>query len=213
MSRYETEEEQVEAIKSWWKKHGTQLLTGFLVIAVAFSGWRYWSHQNQVKSMNASALFEVMQMNLQQGTFGEVSREGMKLIQEQPDSPYAAAAAMMLAKYSYEKGEFDTAQQHLEWVRSHAQDSSIKQVATLRLARLLADQQKFEEAQTVLQQVKVASLLPAEKAGLDYVTGLIALAQANLSGAADAFRMVVNNAEASKTLQGIAQIQLDDLPQ
>lgn len=213
MSRYETEEEQVEAIKSWWKKHGTQLLTGLLVIAVAFSGWRYWSHQNQVKSMNASALFEVMQMNLQQGTFGEVSREGMKLIQEQPDSPYAAAAAMMLAKYSYEKGEFDTAQQHLEWVRSHAQDSSIKQVATLRLARLLADQQKFEEAQTVLQQVKVASLLPAEKAGLDYVTGLIALAQANLSGAADAFRMVVNNAEASKTLQGIAQIQLDDLPQ
>ncbi|WP_028486994.1 YfgM family protein [Thiomicrorhabdus chilensis] len=212
MSRYETEEEQVEAIKSWWKKNGTQLLTGLLVIAVAFSGWRYWNHQNQVKSMNASALFEVMQMNLQQGTYGEVSREGLKLIQEQPESPYAAAAAMMLAKYSYEKGEFDTAKQHLEWVRSHAQDDSIKQVATLRLARLLADKQEFSSAQGVLNQVNKESLLPAEKAGMDYVSGLIALGQANLSDAADGFRKVVNNPDASKTLQGIAQIQLDDLP-
>lgn len=34
MSRYETEEDQVEAIKQWWQKNGTQLLSGIFGVGV-----------------------------------------------------------------------------------------------------------------------------------------------------------------------------------
>lgn len=212
MSRYETEEEQVEAIKAWWKKNGTSLLTAILVFVVAFSGWRYWNNYNQVQATNASSLFEVMQLNMQQGTFGEVSREALKLMQEQPESPYASAAAMLMAKYSFSKGEFSEAQQHLEWVNEHAQDEMLKHTAMMRLARVLADQKQFAEAQSVMDKLNAQALLPAEKSHYDYISGLMALAQNDVTSASSAFKAVVENAGASKTLQGLAQIQLDDLP-
>lgn len=212
MSRYETEEEQVEAIKSWWKKNGTSLLTAVLVFAVSFSGFRYWQNYTQVQSMNASSTFEVLQLNMQQGSFGEVSREALKLMQEQPDSPYASAAAMLMAKYSFSKGETAEAQQHLEWVETNSQDAVLKRTAKMRLARILADQKQYDEAMSVLSSVQVDSLNGAEKAHFDYLSGLIALAQQDMKGAAYGFRGVVDNEDASKTLKGLAQIQLDDLP-
>ncbi|WP_373019005.1 YfgM family protein [Thiomicrorhabdus sp.] len=211
MSRYETEEEQVEAIKTWWKKNGTTLLSGLLVVAVAFSGWRYWDQKKTAEASNASATFEVLQMNLQQGTFGEVSRDALKLIQEQPESPYAAAAALMVAKYDFEKGEFDEAKQQLEWVRVNSSDDSLQRIATIRLARMLADNKSFSDAKAMLDGVKTEALLPSERGTYDYTSGLIALSQADIDAARDAFKRVVENAEASKSLKGIAQIQLDDL--
>ncbi len=212
MSRYETEEEQVEAIKSWWKKNGTSLLTSILIFVVIFSGWRYWDNYNRVQATNASSLFEVMQLNMQQGTFGEVSREALKLMQEQPESPYAAAAAMLMAKYSLSKGETEEAQQHLQWVNDHAQDATLKRTAMMRLARVLADQKQYDQAQMVLDQISSQQLLPVEKGHFDYLLGLLALAQNDMSKAAEAFTNVVDNIDASKTLKGLAQIQLDDLP-
>ena len=120
MSRYETEEEQIEAFKSWWNKNGTQLLSAILVIVLAFSGWRYWTNTQYVESVNASSMYEVLQVNLQQGSFGEVSREALKLIQEQPKSPYAVGAALLFATYSYDKGDTQEAIDHLHFVANNA---------------------------------------------------------------------------------------------
>ena len=213
MSRYETEEEQVDAIKAWWKKNGTSLLTSVLIFVVAFSGWRYWDNHNKVQAINASSMYEVMQLNMQQGTFGEVSREALKLMQEQPESPYASAAAMLLAKYSFSKGEFTDAQQHLEWVKEHAKDDVLQRTAMMRLARMLADQQQFDEAKTVMANVTASKLSPSEQGHFDYISGVISIAQNDQNAARDAFKSVVDNTGASKTLKGLAQIQLDDLPQ
>lgn len=213
MNRYETEEEQVEAIKAWWKKNGTQLLTGVLVVAVAFSGWRYWTSYTQAQSANASAIYEILQANMQQGTFGEVSREGLKLIQEQPTTPYAAGAALLVAKYHLEKGEVDEAKQQLQWVISNAEDEALKQTASLRLARILADQKAFAEAKKALQAVKLDAAMAVEQANFDYVQALIALGENDLTAAREAFAKVLSNAGASKSLKGIAQVQLDDLAQ
>ena len=212
MSRYETEEEQVEAIKAWWKKNGTSLLASVLVFVIAFTGWRYWTNHNQIQAINASSMFEVMQLNMQQGTFGEVSREALKLMQEQPESPYASAAAMLLAKYSFSKGEFEEAKQHLEWVNTHSTDKTLKDTAMMRLARILADEKQFDEAQSVMSKINTSQLNSAAKSQFDYVLGVIALEKSDITAAIEAFKNVIENEATSKTLKGLAQIQLDDLP-
>ena len=212
MSRFETEEEQIDAIKAWWKKNGTALLTAILIFVVVFSAWRYWNNYNQVQATNASSIYEVMQLNMQQGTFGEVSRDALKLMQEQPKSPYASAAALLLAKYNFSKGALDEAQENLEWVNEHATEPTMKRTAMMRLARLFADQQKFEQALTIMNAVNATQLMPTEKGHFDYISGVIAIAKNETSAAQDAFKNVIDNAGASQTLKGLAQIQLDDLP-
>ncbi len=211
MSRYETEDEQLDAIKAWWKKNGSQLLTVILIAVLAFSGWRYWTNTKWVESTNASSLFEVLQGSMQQGKFGEVSREALKLIQEQPESPYAIGAAMLYAKYSLGKGETDEAIQHLTWVSETAEDIQLRNLALLRVARIQADIKAFEAAEKNLTSLSQANLNDAEKANFDYISGLVALAQSKEDVALQSFQNVVMNMDAEKNLMGLAQIQLDDL--
>jgi len=213
MSRYETEDEQVEAIKSWWKKNGTQLLTAILVVVIAISGWRYWTNTQYIESANASSLFEGLQANMQRGTFGEVSREALKLMQEQPDSPYAVGAAMMYAKYSLDKGETQDALTQYTWITENAKDAQLRNTAYISLARIQIDLQKLDTAQAHLDFLTKANLKGAEKSVLDYVSGLMAIAKSDAEGAQLAFKRVVENDKTETNLLGLAQIQLDDLAQ
>lgn len=211
MSRYETEEEQVEAFKSWWNKNGTKLLSAILVLVLAVSGWRYWSNSQYVESANASSMYEQLQANMQNGSFGEVTREALKLMQEQPESPYASGAALLVASYNYSKGEMDEAVEHLKWVIKHSPDAALKLTAHLRLVRIYSDLNKFSEAEAQLTELKSMNLKGATQGDVDYAAGMVAMQQQKTELAYEAFQAVVNNPDTEKNLLGLAQIQLDDL--
>ncbi len=213
MSRFETEEEQVEAIKSWWKKNGTSLLTAILVVVVAVSGWRYWQNSQFVASANASATFEVLQDRSLQGNFGDVAREALKLMNENPESPYATAAALLHAKYDLEKGEIEQAKTNLQWAIDHAPSAEMKAIAQVRMARLLAQQTKFDDAQSLLSNIQRGGDDSALAADIDYLQGLIALSKQELQQAQAAFQSVMDNPNTDDNLRGLAEIQLADIAQ
>ena len=156
-------------------------------------------------------MYELLQASMQQGTFGEVSREALKLIQEQPESPYASGAALLYATYSIDKGEPAEAIDHLKWVTNMALDLALKVTAHIRLARLYIDEKKYAEAQSEIDQLNQLDIKGAAQGSVDYVTGMLALQQQNNDAAYTAFSAVVNNPETEKNLLGLAQIQLDDL--
>lgn len=212
MSRFETEEEQIDAIKSWWKKNGTALLTGVLVVVVAVSGWRYWQNSQFVASANASATFEVLQNRALQGNFGEVAREALKLMNENPESPYATAAALMHAKYDIEKGDLEKAKENLQWAIDHSPSIELQSIAQMRLARLLAQQAEYTQAENLLGSIALAEQT-ALKADIDYLKGLLALSQQDNEQALQWFQAVLTNEQTDDNLRGLAEIQLADLTQ
>jgi len=211
MSRYETEDEQLEQLKSWWKKNGTQLLSVVLVATVAYSGWTYYSNSKYVASANASATFEILQNQYNNGTFSEVSREALKLMQEQPESPYAISAALLYAKYSYDKGEYESAIEQLDWVQTHTQDAELKAIAQMRRAETQLQMGNSELALESLQSISTPQLGQAIQAQVDYKIGVVALTLTQLDAARSAFEKVVNNAQVDESLKGLAQLQLNDL--
>ncbi len=211
MSRYETEEEQVQAIKDWWNKNGTQLLSLILVVVVAFAGWRYWTNSQYVASANASSMFELLQAQYQNDKFGEVSREALKLMQEQPESPYASGAALLHATFSYKKGETDTAIENLQWVMDNSTDQAMKVTAKMRLLRIYIDQQSIDKAQAAIGEAEKMQLNGAQQANLDYLKGMLALQQGQNDAAQSAFAKVLDNPDTETNLLGLAKIQVDDL--
>lgn len=213
MSRYDTEQEQIDAMKAWWAKYGTLLLSGVLMVAIAFAGWRYWQSYTYTQSANASALFEVLELSHQNGVFGEVSREARRLMQEQPSSPYAGAAAMMLAQFHWEKAETDEALDALNWVVESKQPQDMRVTAQLRMARIYMALSEFEKAQQLLDQVATLTLVGAQRANLDYVNALLAQSTQDYTKAHQAFKRVVDNAQATSELRNIARLQMDDLAQ
>ena len=213
MSRYESDDEQVQAIKDWWKANGTSLLSGLLAISIAWAGWNYWQNQTLSKAVMASSTFEVLQIKMQQGQFGDVARDGLKLMEEQPDSPYATGTALLLAKFYADKQEMDKAVEQLDWVMANAPESSLKLISRLRLAQLQQQAGNLDQAKNALAQAQEMKLSTAEQANLDYALGELFLAQKDLNQARTHLNAVLANKETSTNLATLARLQLDDIAQ
>jgi len=151
MKEYETEEQQVEALKKWWKENGTSLIVGLFVGVSALFGWRYYVDQNNVHAVQASDLYmQVMQSAALQRVDDKTIDINNKLINEYSDTPYAALSSLVLAKYEYEKGNSEAAVAQLELAVKHASDDQIKQISSLRLVQLYIEQKKYDEAEATL---------------------------------------------------------------
>ena len=212
MSRYETDDEQLETIKQWWRENGKQLILAAVVAVGGVLSWNYYQQLQHTQAVHASSTFELLQLKAQQGAFQEVAREAEKLKAEYPDSPYASGAALLLATYFYEKKQdVKAALSQLNWAIAHAPEAGMKAVAQLRSARILADQRQFDQAQTYLKQVGKAKLPEAGQALYAYVEGELALFKGEHAAARSAFEKVLTYAQADAGLKQLAQLQLDDL--
>ena len=60
MEVYLSEQEQIEAIKKWWKENGTAIITGLVLGVAALSGWKYWQSRQQAIAENASTAYQEM---------------------------------------------------------------------------------------------------------------------------------------------------------
>ena len=152
MNEYETEEQQVEALKRWWKENGTSLLVGLLVGVSALFGWRYYNDQNHIHAVQASDLYmQVMQSAATQTIDDKTININNTLINSYSDTPYAALSSLVLAKAEYEKGNVDLAVAQLELAVKHANDNVLKQIAGLRLVRVYIEQKNYDAALAILK--------------------------------------------------------------
>lgn len=213
MSRFESDDEQIQAIKDWWKANGSSLLSGLLVVSVAWAGWTYWQNQKLSNAITASGTFEVLQIKMQQGAFGDVARDGLKLMEDQPSSPYSTGIALMLAKFYFDKQEIDKAVEQFNWVAANAPEDALKLIARLRTAQMYQELGDLDQAINALDSAKTLSLSLSEQANLAYAQGEVYLAKQDLVKASEFFQSVVDNTETSANLATLARLQLDDITQ
>ncbi len=151
INEYETEEQQVEALKKWWKENGTSLIIGLFAGVSALFGWRYYVEQNSIHAVNASDMYmQVIQSSMTKTIDDKTIDIQNQLINEYSNTPYAALSALTLAKIEYEKGEVEGAVAQLELAVKHANDDVTKQIASLRLAAVYLEQKKYNEAMSLL---------------------------------------------------------------
>ncbi len=204
MSVYDSEEEQVEALKKWWNENGRSIVGGIVLGLGAVFGWQAWiQHQDQV-SAQASLRYEKMAQAIHAGNVESVLKQGEKIIAEWPDSSYAVFASMDLAKIKLGQGDIDAAKTNYQWVLANSEDSSLKQLARLRLARILLSNEDLAGAE--------AMVLKADK---DNYTGEFAALRGDIARARkdyDAARTAYLEALNSKAGNShMIQMKLDEL--
>lgn len=151
MIDYETEDQQVAALKKWWKENSTSLIVGAFVGVSGLFGWRYYIDQNQNHLVQASDLYmQVAQSVMLNAVDDKVNDINNTLINEYSNTPYAALSSLALAKAEYEKGNVDAAAQQLTSATKNATDDVTKQIANLRLASIYLEQKKYDEASALL---------------------------------------------------------------
>ncbi|MBK8454097.1 MAG: tetratricopeptide repeat protein [Thiofilum sp.] len=149
LDELKTDQEKAEELKAWWRQHGTSVVAGVgLAIAVLF-GYEYWQkYQNQTMEA-ASAIYH----QIQQDKEGLVPEDLLKKLQaDYSNTSYASLAALDYARSYAEVGDYDKAIQGLRWVVDHGSEDAYKQVARLRLARVLVAQNKTDEALKIIDE-------------------------------------------------------------
>src|SRR5712672_2878606 len=62
MSTYDLEEqEQLAALKAWWKENGGAILLGATVVLAAIAAWNGWTWYQRSQSAQAAVLYDTLQ--------------------------------------------------------------------------------------------------------------------------------------------------------
>lgn len=153
MDVYMTEEEKVEAIKKWLKENGWPIIIGVALALGASYGWRLWkAHKTQI-SEQSSVLYEQMLGASLQKKDIQFQQLANYLIKDYASTPYAALAAMMQARGAVTDDKLPEAQEKLQWVVSNSKQPVLRQVARIRLARVLLAEKKPEAALEMLKTI------------------------------------------------------------
>ena len=150
MSTYQTEEEQVEAIKKWWKDNGKSVVGGIVLGFAVIGGWKGWQGYQQNQGEAASMHFDAMRQAVHSEQSDKAMEDGKRLIGDFGGTAYASFAALELARMAYARGEKSAARDSLQWVADAAPDPAIRELARLRLGRLLLDMGELDALQGLL---------------------------------------------------------------
>lgn len=160
MSVYMTEEEQLEAIKKWWQRYSTILLVVFSIVMLSVSGYRYWQwHQIKVSTEASNAYEHLMVAFANQDSKG-ISAYANQLSNSFSKTVYADAAQLALAKWYATDENLDKALEHLQVVANNSTVMALKQVARIRIARIMAAQKKYDTAMSELDNIDDVAYLP-----------------------------------------------------
>jgi predicted negative regulator of RcsB-dependent stress response len=204
MSHFE-DEAQIEQLRRWWRENWMALAGGLGLGLAGIFGWEAWQKAQTVTAERASHLFEDLR-KLPADKAGQAFELGRKLTGEFSGTPYAAQGALHLANLAVQQGDWDTARAQLEWVTRHADDSGLRKIARLRLARVLWQQGKPDEA---LAQLDVRD--DDAFAGLyQELRGDIQLAKGDRAAARGAYEKALQLGPATAAREGL-QRKLDDL--
>lgn len=207
MDTYRTDEEQVEALKRWWEANGKLvILAGIFFVAVVVGG-RVWMDFKETAMAKASAEYDLMLDEMLNEKVDDALRRGSMLMEQHADAPYAAMAALAMAKMEVEKGDLNSARLRLNWVLEHKTLDNLDHVARTRLVRILIEEGKLDEA---LTQASVADM-GTFSAEYSMLRGDIYRAQGKKDMAISAYKMAMDSAEVSPQTKSVLKLKLADL--
>lgn len=206
MATHYDDEAQLENIKRWWQENWLALAAGLVIGLGAIFGWEVWKDYQARQAMQASQIYEDMKKALAANSPDEAVSLGDHLVKDYANTPYAANAALRLAAVAVEQQKLDNAAARLQWVAANSKDDGLKQLAKLRLARVLWQQNKAAEA---------LALLEGEAGGYaalyEELRGDIKLSQGDRGAARAAYEKALQSAAENPAARGMLQQKLDDL--
>ncbi|WP_392340852.1 YfgM family protein [Moritella marina] len=203
MEGYATEEQQVEALKSWWKSNGNAVIFGTVLGLAGLVGFRYYNASQLTSQEELSAAYDTVVTELSENGLAAKATT-QTFIDANSGNAYATLTALQLAAEAVKKQDFAEAETQLSWVATNSNQASILPIAKLRLARVQAQLANFDDALATLDKITLDTFA-SKKAE---VQGDIYVQQGDLNAARSAYETALAGIGANTQL---LQLKLDDL--
>lgn len=207
MEYQQTDQEQIEEIKKWWKDNGTSVLTGIILGLTLLFGWQGWHQYQATEAEHASDTYEMAIAALEQKDKAKVAGASDELLSKYSNSPYAALLALHLAKADVDENKLESAQLRLQWVIDNAKLPEFVHTARLRLTRIMIAQQQFDKASKLASHSDQGTF----KGAYAELRGDIAMLQGNKDAARTAYTEALASKDIANGVQSLLQLKLDEL--
>lgn len=205
---YDTEEEQIEAIKKWWNTYGNLVIGALLAGLIAYFGWTFYQNSTQSKQEAASAVYSNL-LDLAQDPESTVEERGAliaTLKSEYSGSTYAVYGALQAAKDAVDQDNLDAALTELEWALDQAEEP-LRPVIMVRKARVQFANDQLDEALSTLEGITSEGFDVA----VNELRGDILHAQGQNEAARTAYQTAFDAAQQQGMDNPYLKMKLDDL--
>ena len=202
-----TEEEQIEAIKQWWKENGNAVILGVIIGVGALVGWRGWTSYQDSQARAASSLYQEMLNAQQQSDADTIRQTGQRIVDEYGNTPYVTFAAMLLASQAVADDDLEGAEQKLQLALDKAGEPSLEHVARLRLLQVLVARDKHDAALRMIDATDFGEFT----AQYEELRGDILLAQNKPDAARQAYQLALANSRPQAPDRDLLEMKLENL--
>lgn len=201
------EQEQLAAIKSWWAQYGKLVMVTVVAGALTVGGIRGWHYYRASQASSAVVLFDQLQNADRASDHKKVRDIATQIVDRYASTQYATLAALAAAKSDFDTGDLPAAKKRLQWVIANAKEEEVRDVARLRLARVLLDEKNPAEALKQLEAKHVESF-----AGLyAEVKGDALLASDKRAEARAAYQLALEKSDPASPARQVIQLKIDAL--
>jgi predicted negative regulator of RcsB-dependent stress response len=146
-----SEKEQIEQMRSWWSEYGGYVIVGIAAGALLLFGVNYYKSSKLKEQLEASALYESLTSYVVDGNLEQAEVVADQLGTTFADTTYSAQAKLAIARLYMDNNRDQDATDALNRLLNGAASEELKQVARLRLARILLYQDKPQEVVDLLE--------------------------------------------------------------
>ena len=197
MSAYMTETEQLEEIKKWWLRNQRWITTTIFVIVLVVTGYRYWSWHLEKTMEQASIAYQNMMLSSSQNDDKGTQSYANLLVKDYSKTVYASAAHLALAKVFVSQVDYDKAADQLAQVAHNSKMDALKQIATLRLARIYLAQKQYQQALKELETINSSIYSSIYSSVVSELQGDIYVAMGDYSKANNSYASALKAAQSS----------------
>lgn len=201
------EQEQVDALKAWWKDNGKWLITLLVVAVLGFVGMQYWKKYQVTQAEEAATLYGEVMKQVASNDPKRINDAVAALVDRYGRTAYAPRAQLLAVQANLQAHDIARAKSGLQWVIDHASERGLQDTARLKYASLLLDEKDYAGAMKLLDATH-----PEAFVGLYAdLKGDVLSAQGKTEEARAAYKMAFDKTDPNSAYRNLIQMKLDAL--
>lgn len=205
MEIYDTEEEQLDALKRWWKENGQSTIVGLVVGIAVILGWNYWQEHKKAQAGQASALYSQLIQAIAADKKDSAEKLAGRIKEQYPKTEYAAYSGLLLAKLKVQQGDVAKAKEILKDIAAGS-NNELSNIAKIRQVRLMLASGEYEQGLQLINDVDPATS-SSFSGNYDELVGDLYVALDRLDQARSSYQKALENGYKSPLLP----LKIDDL--